>query len=51
MDDGAENILLKWVKYFDPEMDITSGLKRVHYKTSTYNGKTQYEALTIEALE
>ena len=51
VDDGAENILLKWVKYFDPEMDITSGLKRVHYKTSTYNGKTQYEALTIEALE
>ena len=51
VDDGAENILLKWVKYFDPDMDITSGLKRVHYKTSTYNGKTQYEALTIEALE
>ena len=51
VDDGAENILLKWVKYFDPDLDISSGLKRVHYKTSTYNNKTQYEVLKIEALE
>jgi len=50
LEDGQGG-LVKRFKYFDPTMELTSGLKRVYYRTENYQGKVSYAATKIESLE
>ena len=50
LEDGQGGLIRKF-KYFDPEMDLTSGMKRVYYRTENYQGKVSFTATKIEALE
>jgi len=51
VEDGQGGIVMQGVKYFDPELDLSSGLKRVFYKTDSYKGRTQYNAIRVESIE
>jgi hypothetical protein len=51
IEDASGRSLVVGMKYFDPDLDISSGLKRITYKTSSFNNKEQYTAETIEAVE
>lgn len=47
LEDGQGGLVRKF-KYMDPDMDISSGTKRVYYRTENYQGKTSYAATKIE---
>ena len=51
VEDGQGGIVMHGLRYFDPAMDLSSGLKRIFYKTDSFKGRTQYHAVKIEALE
>ena len=50
VEDGQGGLIRK-MKYMDPSLDVTSGLKRVYYRTENYKGKTSYAVTKIEAME
>ena len=50
VEDGQGGLIRK-MKYMDPNLDVTSGLKRVYYRTENFKGKTSYAVTKIEAIE
>jgi len=50
LDDGQGGLIRKF-KYMDPALDLSSGLKRVYYRTESFNGKTSYAVTKVEALD
>ena len=50
LEDGQGGLVRKF-KYLDPDLDVSSGLKRVYYRTETYQGKTSYAVTKIEPLD
>ena len=50
LEDGQGGLVRKF-KYLDPDMDISSGLKRVYYRTENFKGKTSYAVTKIEAID
>ena len=50
VEDGQGGLVRKF-KYLDPDLDVTSGLKRVYYRTENFKGKTSYAVTKIEAME
>ena len=50
LEDGQGG-LVRQFKYLDPTFDISSGLKRVYYRTESFKGKTSYAVTKIEARE
>ena len=50
LEDGTGKLVRKF-KYMDPELDVSSGLKRVYYRTEVYQGKTSFAATKIDPLE
>ena len=50
LEDGQGGLIKKF-KYMDPSLDVTSGLKRVYYRTENYKGKISYAVTKIEAAE
>ena len=50
LEDGQGGLVRKF-KYLDPDLDVTSGLKRVYYRTENFKGKTSYAVTKIEAIE
>ena len=50
VEDGQGGLIRK-MKYMDPDLDVTSGLKRVYYRTENFKGKTSYAVTKIEAME
>ena len=50
LEDGQGGLVRKF-KYLDPSLDVTSGLKRVYYRTENFKGKTSYAVTKIEAIE
>ena len=50
LEDGQGGLVRKF-KYLDPDLDISSGLKRVYYRTENYQGRTSYAVTKIEALD
>ena len=50
VEDGQGGLVRKF-KYMDPDLDVTSGLKRVYYRTENYKGKISYAVTKIEAME
>ena len=51
LEDGQGGIIMHGIRYFDPDLDLSSGLKRVYYHTQSYKGQTQYIADRIESAE
>ena len=50
VEDGQGGLIRKF-KYMDPDLDVTSGLKRVYYRTENFKGKTSYAVTKIEAMD
>ena len=50
LEDGQGGLVKKF-KFMDPTFDISSGLKRVYYRTENYQGKTSYAVTKIEPLD
>ena len=50
LEDGQGGLIRK-MKYMDPDLDVTSGLKRVYYRTENFKGKTSYAVTKIEAMD
>ena len=50
LEDGQGGLVRKF-KYLDPSLDVTSGMKRVYYRTENFKGKTSYAVTKIEAIE
>ena len=50
LEDGTGQVVRKF-KIMDPDLDTSSGLKRVYYRTEVYQGKTSYAVTKIESLE
>ena len=50
LEDGQGGLVRKF-KYMDPSMDITSGLKRVYYRTENFKGKVSFAVTKIEPLD
>ena len=50
LEDGQGGLVRKF-KFLDPSLDVTSGLKRVYYRTENFKGKTSYAVTKIEAIE
>lgn len=50
LEDGQGGLVRKF-KYLDPDLDVSSGLKRVYYRTETYHGKTSFAVTKIEPLD
>ena len=50
VEDGQGTILRKF-KYMDPDLDVSSGLKRVYYRTEVYQGKTSFAVTKVDPLE
>ena len=50
LEDGQGGLVRK-MRYFDPALDISSGLKRAYYRTETFKNQVHYTASKIESLE
>lgn len=50
LEDGQGGLVRKF-KYLDQALDLTSGMKRVYYRTENYKGNTSYAVTKIEAME
>ena len=51
VEDASGHVLLAGIKYFDPAVSLTSGLKRVSYLIEYYKGKEQFNLTSIKDVE